>query len=141
MLPSTDMCGRGRALPCLSPNDCLPTIAMAEQIEAIPRLWYQCIDGVPCPARFEDRVRVLEKHFFGVISREKYRQRVSTIYEHMRRMVIEQGHCSTRKKKTCKKGSPDDVQQPEKSDPAVILVALHEMHDPLEGCRSSWRGI
>ena len=109
---------------------------MAEQIEAIPRLWYQCIDGVPCPARFEDRVRVLEKHFFGVISREKFSQRVSTIYEHMRRVVIEQlhGHGLTRKKKTCKKGSPDDVQQPEKSEPAVILVALHEMHDPLEGC-------
>jgi hypothetical protein len=50
------------------------------------------------------------------------------------RMVVEQRHGLTRKKKTCKKGSPDDVQQPEKSEPAVILVALHEMHDPLEGC-------
>ena len=49
-------------------------------------------------------------------------------------MDVGQGHGLTRKKKTCKKGSPDDVQQPEKSEPAVILVALHEMHDPLEGC-------
>ena len=38
-----------------------------EQIEAIPQLWSQCTD-VPCPPMFQDRVRVLEENFFGVIS-------------------------------------------------------------------------
>ena len=107
-------------------------LTMAEEIEAIPCLWTQCIH-VPCPPTFDERVEVLEEHFFGRISRGSYKPRVSKIYEHMR-MVVEQRHGLTRKKKTCKKGSPDDVQQPEKSEPAVILVALHEMHDPLEGC-------
>ena len=110
-------------------------VATTEQeVEAIPRLWYQCIHGVPCPPSFNDRVRGLEEHFFGGISSGTWKLRVSKIFEHMQRMDVGQGHGLTRKKKTCKKGSPDDVQQPEKSEPAVILVALHEMHDPLEGC-------
>ena len=107
---------------------------MEQEVEAIPRLWCQCIHGVPCPPGFNDRVRGLEEHFFGGISSGTWKLRVSKIFEHMQRMDVGQGHGLTRKKKTCKKGSPDDVQQPEKSEPAVILVALHEMHDPLEGC-------
>ena len=56
-------------------------------------------------------------------------------------MLVEQGHGLTRKKKTCKKGSPagDDVQQPEESEPAVIVVTLNKMHEPLEGCEPEFK--
>ena len=108
-------------------------LTMAEEIEAIPCLWTQCIH-VPIPPTFQERVEVLEEYFFGRISRGSYKPRVSKIYEHMRK-VVEQRHGLTRKKKTCKKGSPagDDVQQPEESERAVIVVTLNVRRKPCRG--------
>ena len=87
---SRDMCARRRAMPCISSSglECISSqsdgslgqlpchraeqhnvmdhrvATMEEQIEAIPRLWTQCIH-VPCPPMFEERVRVLEEHFMA----------------------------------------------------------------------------